>query len=305
MGLHDTGMTFRRGFVIGQSTFFSPDVKDAVGQPSALAGVEPPGFIDEGSLVEVDDAYQGNRAWESSLVRTAVPEHEGHYFVAELRTDELTDARAEFATARIDAIEKQQRIDMVADSAKGWVERGVVLWWTKSPPDGVEVRAEAAVVAASADSITFRLGSGVEVDVPFAKFEPEDVLFKRTNEEIGEREQKLEKNRNLTVLTYREAITRLETVALLATWASKASEAGVPITVANTSAAFEEGCVAYLMQDRSFREEADARHAAKLVNGYTDRVGSSPAIFLRPGAQGTGTAADPREPLLRRRLARL
>ena len=113
-------------------------------------------FIDKGTLVEVDDAYQGSGHGQQRLVRTAVPGHKGHYFVAKLFTTDLKDVRAEHAAARIAKIEREENLTMLAEAAEGWVERGVVLWWTENPPDGLKVGTEAKVVAAGKDSITFR-----------------------------------------------------------------------------------------------------------------------------------------------------
>ena len=43
------------------------------------------------------------------------------------------------------------------------------------------------------------------------------------------------------------------------------------------------------MPNQTFRgREVYAQHHVTLVNGYTDSVNGSPAIFLRPGTQGTG-----------------
>jgi hypothetical protein len=237
---------------------------------------------------EVDDAYQGDDRAHYSLVRTAVPGHKGHYFVAKLFTTELKDVRAEHAAARITEIEQADNLSMLVQQAQEWVQRGVVLWWTENPPDGLKVSTEAKAVAADKDSITFRPGSGGDVVVPITEFRLDDIQFKRTNEEVAEREEKLEKNKELTVLTYQQAIGFLAKVQLLNAWTSTAG-AAVPITVAKTAAEFEEGCVAYLMRNVTFRGgQAYAQHEAKLVNGYTGRVSGSPAIFLRPGTQGTG-----------------
>lgn len=284
-GRHYTDMTFRRGFVVITQSLFFPDIKDATGQPATVDGVDSPDLIEAGALVEVDDAYQDKHC---SLIRTAVPGHAGRYFVAKLFTTDLKDVRAEHATARITEIEREENLAMLAEAAEGWVERGVVLWWTENPPDGLEVDTRAMVVAAGKDSITFRPSSGGNVVVPIAEFRINDIEFERTSEEVAEREQKLEKNKDLTVLTYQQAIGFLAKVQLLTAWTSKAG-AAVPITVAETSAVFEKGCVAYLMGNQTFQGgEVYAQHEAKLVNGYTDRVSGSPAIFLRPGTQGAG-----------------
>ncbi|MGO9778249.1 MAG: hypothetical protein ACLPKE_02865 [Streptosporangiaceae bacterium] len=281
-------MTFRRGFVVTDKTFFFPDITDATGEPTPLDGVESPMFIDKGTLVEVDDAYQGGGHGQHSLVRTAVSGHEGHYFVAKLFTTDLKDVRAEHAAARIAEIEREENLAVLTKAAEGWVERGVVLWWIENPPDGLEVDTEAKVVTVGKDSITFRRSSGGDVVVPITEFQLDDIQFKRTSEEVAEREQKLEKNKDLTVLTYQQAIGFLAEVQLLTAWTSKAG-AAVPITVAETSEVFEKGCVAHLMANQTFQGgEVYAQHEAKLVNGYTDRVSGSPAIFLRPGTQGTG-----------------
>ena len=250
-----------------------------------MDGVDSPDLIEAGTLVEVDDAYQDKYY---SLIRTAVPGHAGRYFVASLFTSELKDVRAEHATARITEIEREQDLSVLAEAAEGWAKRSVVLWWTENPPDGLKVGTRAMVVAAGKDSITFRPKSGGDVVVPIAEFRINDIEFERTSEEVAEREQKLEKNKDLTVLTYQQAIGFLAKVQLLAAWTSKAG-AAVPITVAKTSADFEESCVAYLMRNRTFRgtKQYAQQHVA-LVNGYTDSVDGSPAIFLRPGTQGAG-----------------
>jgi hypothetical protein len=276
-------MTFRRGFVVTADTLVDPNIQDAAGQPATVDGVSTPDMILQNTLVEVDDAYLDRY---KSMVRTAVPGHDNRYFVATVFTTDLQDVRATHAVTRIMAIEQVKGLATVREAAPGWVQRGVVLRWTQNPPDGLTVNTPVKVVAAGEDSITVHPESGSDVAVPMSKVQLADIAFERTSEEITERAQKLETNKDLGVLPYEQAIAMLANVPLLAVRTS--NPRAVPITVADTSEEFEAEFVAYLMRVfRSTKEKAQKQVA--LVNGYTDNTGGTSRIFLRPGAQGVGT----------------
>ena len=277
-------MTFRRGFVsVGDAMLFG-EVQDRNGAPPASDVGSPMGLTSPGDLIEVDDAYSHKYF---SRVRIPLPGHAGLYIVDNIFTSTFKDFRAEYAALRIAEIERVEGLGALAKAALGWAERGVALWWSSNPPTGLAVEERARVTAADQESITVRSDAGKAVVIPIGEFSLDGLEFERTSEEVHERAEKLERNKSLPVMTYKEALGYLANVPQLA--AAVAGAGAATITVAKDHASFEEGCAAYLMESPQFgNRESHARRQAQLVNGYADRVDGDPAIFLRPGTQGSG-----------------
>ncbi|NUT47675.1 MAG: hypothetical protein HOV94_10265 [Saccharothrix sp.] len=278
-------MTFRRGFVaIAYSLLGAEQVQDASGTPVQVDTGTVIVTIEPNTLLEVDDAFVDAYY---SRVRIPVPDRPGLYFVDNVFTSSIKDVRDEHAATRIAAIERVDGLAVLVKAARRWAKRGIGLAWTARPPHGLATGEWTKVTASDEHSITVRSGAGREVVVPVADFHLADVDFERTAEEQEKRAEKLERNKELPVLGYGEALAHLKTVPVLSAVVSKAGH--VPITVAKDSAEFEDHCVRYLMRSPQFHgREAYARAQAEMVNGYTDRVGDSPSIHLRPGTQGSG-----------------
>jgi hypothetical protein len=281
----DVTMTFRRGFIITEAAVLTDArTEDASGQV-----LDPDAFCMsvEGALVQVDESFA-----DKYYLRVRFPaEHAGVFCVGQVFKTMVKDVRAkcaEYAQRRIAEIEKAQGLEDLPTMVAGWVERKARIWWTEQPPQGLSVDQHVTFVAVTENSFTVRPGNGDDVIVPFAGFNLDHISFERSEDEIAEREERLESRKVIPAMTPQQALAWLAQVELFNPFAT--SPPKISITVSDTGEAFEQACVAFLVQTVQFRGKVDsAREYVKLVNAYTDRGTGVATILLRPGTTGAGT----------------